>query len=439
MKKYETYKDSGIKWYGEIPSHWEIKRLKAAISEHFSGSWGEDEQHDGNDYLCIRIADFDFESQTVSPTAATLRHYTEKQLKSGVLQDNDLLLEKSGGGDKTPVGRVVIYKQKANEVSMFANFCECLRVRKEHIPRFIAYMLKVVYLKTKMRQFYKQTTGLQNIDVPDYLGMGIILPSRAEQEAIVAFLDKKTGEIDDLVAQVEREIVLLKEYKQAEIARVVTKGLNSDVPMKPSGISWIGDIPKHWRLKSLRNYLRLVSDKGHPNEQLLSVVREQGVIIRDGESQDENHNFIPDDLSGYKLVKAGQFAINKMKSWQGSYGVSSFQGIVSPAYYVCDLNFGNKQFFNEAIRSKVYVPFFTQYSKGIRVGQWDLSPIGLKSIPFIEPPLSEQQEIVEYINHQTTEIDRLIVELTYQVEYLKEYKQRLIADVVTGKINVQPN
>ena len=218
----------------------------------------------------------------------------------------------------------------------------------------------------------------------------LLFPPLVEQETIVAFLDKKTKAIDDLVAQVEREIVLLKEYKQAEIARAVTKGLNPNAPMKPSGISWIGDIPKHWRLKSLRNYPRLVSDKGHPNEQLLSVVREQGVIIRDVESQDENHNFIPDDLSGYKLVKAGQFAINKMKSWQGSYGVSSYQGIVSPAYYVCDLNFGNKQFFNEAIRSKVYVPFFTQYSKGIRVGQWDLSPIGLKSIPFIEPPLSEQ-------------------------------------------------
>ena len=183
----------------------------------------------------------------------------------------------------------------------------------------------------------------------------------------------------------------------------------------------------------------MVSDKGHPEEQLLSIVREQGVIIRDIDSLEENHNFIPDDLSGYKLVKIGQFAINKMKSWQGSYGVSSYQGIVSPAYYVCELNFSNKRFFNEAIRSKVYVPFFTQYSKGIRVGQWDLSPIGLKSIPFIEPPVEEQQDIVEYIDRKTTEIDRLVVELTYQAEYLKEYKQRLIADVVTGKINVQPD
>lgn len=438
MRAYDKYKDSEIQWFGEIPSHWETKRLKSVIREHFSGCWGQDAQNNGDDYLCIRIADFNFDSQTVSPEAETYRSYTEKQVKSTSLQDNDLLLEKSGGGDKTPVGRVVVYKKNTDEVALFANFCECLRVRKEHNPLFIAYMLKVVYVKTLMRQFYKQTTGLQNIDIPDYLGMKVVLPPAKEQEGIVAFLDEKTAAIDDLVAQVEREIELLKEFKQAEIARVVTKGLNPNAPMKPSGIAWIGDIPQHWNLKNLRHYLKMVSDKGHPEEQLLSVVREQGVIIRDVESQDENHNFIPDDLSGYKLVKVGQFAINKMKAWQGSYGVSSYQGIVSPAYYVCDLNFANKQFFNEAIRSKIYVPFFTQYSKGIRVGQWDLSPIGLKQIPFVEPPIEEQQEIVDYIDRKTTEIDRLVVELTYQVEYLKEYKQRLIADVVTGKINVQP-
>ena len=112
-------------------------------------------------------------------------------------------------------------------------------------------------------------------------------------------------------------------------------------------------------------------------------MREKGVIIRDIESKEENHNYIPDDLSGYKYVSVGQFVINKMKAWQGSYAVSKYNGIVSPAYYVCELNFPHKEFFNIAIRSKFYVPFFIQYSKGIRVGQWDLSPIGLKSILFL--------------------------------------------------------
>ena len=194
-------------------------------------------------------------------------------------------------------------------------------------------------------------------------------------------------------------------------------------------------MPEHWVSCSLRKYLSFVSDKGHPDEQLLSVTREQGVIIRNKESKEENHNFIPEDLSGYKLVKKGQFAINKMKSWQGSYAVSEYTGIVSPAYYICDLRFEYKPFFNWAIRSKAYIPFFTMFSKGIRVDQWDLSPIGLKSIPFFEPPLSEQKAIAEYLDKKTAQIIELVSAKQKQIELLKEYKQSVIANAVTGKLN----
>lgn len=174
---------------------------------------------------------------------------------------------------------------------------------------------------------------------------------------------------------------------------------------KPSGISWIGVIPNHWEFAQLRKFLTLVSVKGHADKQLLSVTREQGVIVRDVESKEANHNYIPDDLSNYKLVKVGQFAINKMKSWQGSYAVSNYEGIVSPAYYVCDLHFDNKDFFSWAIRSKAYIPFFTQMSKGIRVDQWDLSTNALKDIPFFVPPLDEQKKIVEFLSTKTSQIN----------------------------------
>ena len=204
---------------------------------------------------------------------------------------------------------------------------------------------------------------------------------------------------------------------------------------KDSGISWIGDVPEHWECCTLRKYLTFVSDKGYPDEQLLSVTREQGVIIRNKESKEENHNFIPEDLSGYKLVKKGQFAINKMKSWQGSYAVSEYTGIVSPAYYICNLRFDYKPFFNLAIRSKAYIPFFTMYSKGIRVDQWDLSPVGLKSIPFFQPPLSEQKAIAEYLDKKTAQINELVSAKQKQIELLKEYKQSVIANAVTGKLN----
>lgn len=204
---------------------------------------------------------------------------------------------------------------------------------------------------------------------------------------------------------------------------------------KPSGISWIGEIPSHWEKSQLRKFLTLVSEKGHGDKQLLSVTREYGVIVRDVESKEENHNFIPDDLSNYKLVKVGQFAINKMKSWQGSYAVSNYEGIVSPAYYICDLNFDNKEFFSWAIRSKAYVPFFTQMSKGIRVDQWDLSTNALKEIPFFVPTSDEQKQIVDFLSQKTALIESQQQEREREIQLLDELKQAEIANVVLRGLN----
>lgn len=204
---------------------------------------------------------------------------------------------------------------------------------------------------------------------------------------------------------------------------------------KATGIEWLPLIPCHWQLEQLRKYIRLISKKGYSDKQLLSVTREQGVIVRDTDSKEENHNYIPEDLSGYKYVEIGQLVINKMKSWQGSYGVSVYEGIVSPAYYVCDLVFPNKAFFSLALRSCNYISFFAQYSKGIRVGQWDLSPVALKSIPFFEPPLAEQEKIVSYLEDKTSKIDEVILAKEKQIKLLQELKDAEIANVITRGLN----
>lgn len=423
MKEYKEYKNSGISWIGKIPVHWELKRNKS-----FMSMTGCKVGENADLYTLLSL---------------TINGVIVRDIESGkgkfpkdfgdyqVVKKNELIFCLFDI-DETPrtVGLV-------NTEGMITGAYTALKVNKEYaLPKYIYYYYLCVDNIKALRPYY---SGLRKtIRADKFLQLYLPLPPVKEQLAIVSYIDEKTAKIDEYIDKKNKEIEALKEWKKALIAHIVTKGLNTNAKMKDSGVSWIGEIPEHWKVKTLRHYLKMVSVKGFPDETLLSVVREQGVIVRNTESQEENHNFIPDDLSGYKLVKKGQFAINKMKSWQGSYGVSQYQGIVSPAYYVCDLNFDNKRFFNEAIRSQVYIPFFTQYSKGIRVGQWDLSPIGLKSIPFIEPPIEEQQEIVEYIDAATTKADKMIVELTNHVESMKEYKQRLIADVVTGKINVQP-
>lgn len=203
--------------------------------------------------------------------------------------------------------------------------------------------------------------------------------------------------------------------------------------------AWLGTIPDHWQVSKLRQILSPFSEKNHPDMPLLSVVREKGVIIRNVESKEENHNYVPDDLSNYKLVKQGQFTMNKMKAWQGSYGVSKYDGIVSPAYFVfnlkCDIN---RDFFNAAIRSKAYVNYFGQASDGIRVGQWDLSMARMKDIPLLVPPREEQDQIVRFLDWKVSNINKLIRIRKRQIEELEAIKRSSIGYLVMGQAQSIP-
>ena len=201
--------------------------------------------------------------------------------------------------------------------------------------------------------------------------------------------------------------------------------------MKNFRVPWLGEVPEHWEARKLRHILRPIAVRNRPDLPLLSVVREKGVILRDVTNQDENHNFIPDDLTNYKVVQSGQFAMNKMKAWQGSYGVSSFEGIVSPAYFVFDLSGVSASYFHTAIRSRAYVPFFTQASDGVRIGQWDLSQARMREIPFFIPPPPEQAAIVRFLDHVDRRIRRYIRAKQKLIKLLEEQKQAIIHRAVT--------
>jgi len=300
---------------------------------------------------------------------------------------------------------------------------------------YYCYLLKAL---DNRKIFNGMGTGIRlTLSYNELRNMELPVPPREEQDQIVRYLDWQVSKTNKLISALKKQIALLKDRKQSVVNEAVTKGLAHDVPMKYSGVEWIGDIPAHWHIVKLRSLLKAVSVKNHPELQLLSVVREQGVIVRDVEDSESNHNFIPDDLSNYKVVRAGQFAMNKMKAWQGSYGISQFDGIVSPAYFIFDVSFENSEYFHYAIRSKVYVNFFAQASDGIRVGQWDLNMHKMKEIPFIVPPADEQAEIVAYIPQAFAEIERAIDAIEREIVLLKEYRTKLISDVATGQVDVR--
>ena len=189
-------------------------------------------------------------------------------------------------------------------------------------------------------------------------------------------------------------------------------------------------------MRKLRNIIAATAERNRPDLPLLSVVRERGVILRDITNMEENHNFVPDDLSNYKVVHSGQFAMNKMKAWQGSYGISQHDGIVSPAYFVFDVNGVSRHYFHAAIRSKAYIPFFAQASDGVRIGQWDLSQARMREIPFPLPPLPEQVAIVRYLDHMDRRIRRYVTAKRKLIALLEEEKQAIVNRAVTRGLDL---
>lgn len=417
MERYSEYKDSGVKWLGKIPSHWEVMPLKSFIK--FEKGKTPKEFSDENIGLPYLTMDYlrSRDNKIVKYPTSSIGLFEIEESEALVLWDGanagEFILSKKGYLGST-MAKISGYREYFNNLYFY-------------------YFLKM--LEPTSKDFANGTT-IPHFDASILINYHYPIPPIDEQIVIGSYLDAATSKIDKAIDMQQKMIDLLNERKQIIIQNAVTKGLDENVEMKDSGVEWIGMIPKHWGLYPLRKYLNVNSKRNMPNAQLLSVTREEGVIVRNTESKEENHNFIPDDLSNYKYVRKGQFVINKMKSWQGSYGVSNFNGIVSPAYFVYDLNYPNTTYFSMAIRSKMFSPFFSKYSKGIRIDQWDLVPEALKVIPFLEPPVEEQIEIVEYLGNLIPKIESKISNCQRQIALLQERKQIIINEVVTGKVKV---
>ena len=412
-----------IAWQGVVPEHWQVLKLRQILSPV------SEKNHPDLPLLSV-----------VREKGVIVRNIEDKEENHNYVPD-DL-----SGYKLVKIGQFAINKMKAWQgsygVSRFdgivspAYFVFDIQcdINKDFFNRAIRSVVYVNY-------FGQASDGIRvgqwDLSIQRMKEIPFLLPPRPEQDQIVRFLDWKVSSINKLINIKCNEIKELGTLKQSMISYAITHGLTSNIPMKFSGIKWLGDIPAHWQIMKLRQILHPVSVKNCSELPLLSVVREQGVILRDVEDTESNHNFIPDDLSGYKVVRKGQFAMNKMKAWQGSYGMSGYTGIVSPAYFIFDVTFENLAYFHYAIRSKVYINSFAQASDGIRVGQWDLHMDKMKEIPFIVPPSDEQATIVEYIRRTLPKYDIAIEKLTEGVDVLEEYKAKLISDTVAGKIDVR--
>lgn len=421
LKEYPEYKETGLYWYEKIPCNWKLQKAKYLFNKESRPLKPEYET-----VTCFRDGEVTLrKNRRTTGFTESLQENGYQGVMPGdlVIHVMDAFAGATGVSDSegkcTPVYNICTAKIAGINNYFYAYFL-----------RFMAWSGYTVSLSKGIRErsteFRFDVFGNQFLPIPPI----------SEQNAIVKYLDYKTKQIDEFVSAKEKEIESLQELKKSLVADAVTKGISGE-ELIDSGIEWLPKVPKGWAVHTLRHLLKAFSEKNHPERQLLSVTRELGVIVRDIEDTESNHNFIPDDLSNYKMVKKGQFVINKMKAWQGSYGVSDFDGIVSPAYFIFDLNFEYKDFFHLAIRSRKYADFFARYSDGIRSGQWDLSMLDMKNIPFFIPPKEEQKKIVKYCKDKVRNINILISSIQKQITLVKELRTKLIADAVTGKIDVR--
>jgi len=422
-------KDSGVQWIGQVPKHWEVCRLGTIFKENVILNTEKRE---------VNALQFKL-GEIISKSKGNSKYIPISLSGYNIVEPNVIMINGLNLSFDFISQRVALVKERGVITSTYIAIAPSSCVEdKNTTSRYVCYLLKA-YDACKV--LHAMGRGLRAILSYSVLSkIPIYLPPLSEQRAIADWLDAKCADIDAAIELQQRMIDKLKVYKTAVIHQAVTKGLDKNLKptdLKDSGIKWLGMIPKHWDVVLVKNILRWKSVKGCGEKEVLSLYREYGVIPKS--SRDDNHNITSDNTDDYKLVEKGDFVINKMKAWQGSMGVSLYEGIISPAYYVC--SFINekvyKPYFHYLMRDSSYLPEYKRLSGGIRVGQWDLAYDKFKSLPALLPPiLAEQRAIADWLDAKCADIDATIALKEQKQEKLKEYKKTIIFEYVTGKKQV---
>lgn len=414
-------KDSGIKWIGLIPEGWQVVSIKSFLQKRkeILEKWtNENVLSLTMNGVVIR----DLENPS-GKMPATFDGYQKIYKGNLVLCLFDI--------DVTPRCVGIAYDDGVTSPA-YSQY-----IIKEGDLRFYYYLLLMMD-NDKILLQYSRT--LRSTLTDEYFGaVKVAIPkSIIEQQRIAKFLDEKTALIDDIITDTKQTIEELKSYKQSLISEIVTKGINKDVKLVSSGIEWIGEMPEEWEVLKSRYFLNEISVKGYPDEEVLSLYRDYGIIPKN--SRSDNHNVTSLDTSGYKLVEPGNLVINKMKAWQGSMAISNLRGIVSPAYYTFEVDNErfDLRFLHYALRNPAYKQEYMRISAGLRVGQWDLNKNEFKNLKYAFPANKEEQKaIADYLDEKISQIDALIIEKENVISEYENYKKSMIYEYVTGKKRVE--
>jgi type I restriction enzyme S subunit len=446
FRPYPVYKPSGIEWLGDVPEYWNVDRLKWSTQGAINGTWG-DEPNGADDIVCVRVADFDRERFLVADAPPTMRAVDSGQRDNRLLRRGDLLIEKSGGGEKQLVGCVVLFDHDYSAVC--SNFVARMPVSRGMHPRFWCYIHAALYASHLNYPSIKQTTGIQNLDTYAYLNERMGFPKCDEQRVISDFLDRETAKIDTLIAKKRALIEKLSEKRSALISHTVARGLPSGAARatqlpehpisKPSGLSWLGDIPAHWSLvpaKLVSSIFVPQRDKpelntdgdGYP----WITVEDLTVNTVYKSEKDLSVSFESARSTGSRTVPAGSV----LASCVGTFGIASIAGrelIINQQLQAYLPTRVHPLFLSFVVRASV--PYFEQMATAATIAYVNADRFG--SLPIPLPPLPEQEAIAEYLGTETSKLDRIVAKVSKAVDLLKEQRTALIAAAVTGKIDLR--
>ncbi|EHU2374301.1 restriction endonuclease subunit S [Acinetobacter baumannii] len=414
-QKYAEYQDSGIEWLGEIPNSWQVKKLKYLCKVTTGNKDTVNAVEDGKYPFFVR-------SQTVERI-------------NSIGADCEAVLT---AGDGVGVGKVYhYYKGKFDfhqRVYMLYDFGDV-------IGRFVYYYLSSNFYKVALEGNAKST--VDSLRLPQFLNFAFSLPTIKEQDWIVDFLDHETAKIDTLIAKQEKLIELLKEKRQAVISHAVTKGLNPNVPMKDSGVEWLGEVPEHWNMAPVRRYL-VEHRQGYYTTE--SYVDEGLKLLRITDLRDLGEINISncpmvnesDTTHLFKLQKGD--VVFARTGGAGSFGVitEDYENLIYASYLI-RFRFMNKIFEPDYLRFLFQSDSFQlSVKQNIHGGvNQNIHAEDIKNTVICAPSLSEQKEIIEYLENQCLLFENLIYKASYSVKLMQERRTALISAAVTGKIDVR--
>lgn len=430
LKPYPAYKESGMPWLGQVPEHWEVLPGRAVFREI------NDRGHPDEQMLSVTITRGVLRQADLLADSSKKDSSNEDKSNYKLVQPGDLVYNKMRAWQ----GAVGVSAYRG--IVSPAYIVQRLR-SAENLPRYMHFLLRTpLFASEAERWSYGITSDQWSLRAEEFKCIYFSLPPLPEQTAIVRFLDWAEQRIRRVIRARQRRIKLLEEYKQALIHQAVTGSIDVRTgkpypAYKDSGVEWLGQVPEHWEVVPLCGLGRPKKVTNCVDRELLSVYLHRGVI-RFSDVPDKRTNPTSEDLSKYQAVDYGDFVLNNQQAWRGSVGVSKYSGIVSPAYLVLALNGRlDTTYADRLLQDRSMVDQYLICSKGVGSIQRNLYWPHLRRVAVPVPPNTEQNAIVLFLDTQTTKIDAAIAATRSEIELLREYRTRLIADVVTGKVDVR--